>query len=72
MLNEERLRVGKGPIGFLNPVIYKYPEMFNDVKVGGNPGCGTEGFPASEGWDPVTGVGTPDYEKMKEVFLRLK
>jgi tripeptidyl-peptidase-1 len=72
LLNEERLQAGKGPIGFLNPTIYKYPEMFNDVTVGGNPGCGTEGFPASEGWDPVTGYGTPKYEKMREVFMKLK
>ncbi|KAL5115587.1 hypothetical protein ACEQ8H_006563, partial [Pleosporales sp. CAS-2024a] len=72
LLNEERLRQGKGPIGFLNPIIYKHPEMFNDVIVGANPGCGTDGFPASPGWDPVTGHGTPNYEKMREVFLALK
>jgi tripeptidyl-peptidase-1 len=72
LLNEERLEQGKGPIGFLNPTIYKHPEMFNDITVGGNPGCGTEGFPASPGWDPVTGQGTPKYEKMREVFLALK
>nr|POF14132.1 aorsin [Quercus suber] len=66
LLNEERLRIGKKPIGFLNPIIYKHPEMFNDIVLGSNPGCGTQGFPASPGWDPVTGTGTPDYEKMKK------
>ncbi|KAH5360136.1 hypothetical protein HBI48_104470 [Parastagonospora nodorum] len=71
LLNEERLKQGKGPIGFLNPTIYKHPEIFNDVTVGDNPGCGTDGFPASPGWDPVTGHGTPKYEKMREVFLAL-
>lgn len=71
MLNEERLEIGKKPIGFLNPIIYKHPEMFNDVTVGSNPGCNTTGFPASPGWDPVTGMGTPNYEKMLEVFLAL-
>lgn len=71
MLNEERLAVGKKSIGFLNPIIYAHPEMFNDVTIGGNPGCGTQGFPAAPGWDPVTGVGTPNYTKMKEVFLSL-
>ena len=50
LLNEERLQNGKGPIGFLNPTIYKHPEMFNDVTVGNNAGCGTAGFPASPGW----------------------
>ncbi|KAL1654284.1 hypothetical protein SLS61_003289 [Didymella pomorum] len=71
LLNEERLEKGKKPIGFLNQIIYKHPEMFNDVTVGGNPGCGTDGFPASPGWDPVTGQGTPDYNKMRKVFLDL-
>lgn len=71
LINEERLRCNKTTVGFLNPTIYKYPEMFNDVTVGSNPGCGTKGFPASKGWDPVTGMGTPNYEKMKKVFLAL-
>ena len=71
LLNEERLECGKGPIGFLNPIIYKNPDMFNDVTIGKNAGCGTDGFPASPGWDPVTGNGTPDYNKMREVFVNL-
>lgn len=71
LLNEERMQAGKGPIGFLNPTIYRHPEMFNDVTVGSNPGCGTQGFPASPGWDPVTGMGTPKYERMREVFCNL-
>jgi tripeptidyl-peptidase-1 len=71
LLNEERLEQGKGPLGFLNPTIYKHPEVFNDITVGGNPGCGTQGFPAAKGWDPVTGVGTPNYTKMREIFLAL-
>jgi len=72
MLNEERLKAGKRPIGHLNYIIYKYPEMFNDIVIGNNLGCGTDGFPASPGWDPVTGLGTPWYPKMREVFLALK
>lgn len=71
LLNEERLQQGKGPIGFLNPTIYAHPEMFNDVTNGSNPGCGTDGFPAAPGWDPVTGMGTPNYPKMQEVFCGL-
>lgn len=71
LLNEERIAAGKGPIGFLNPTLYAHPEMFNDITVGGNPGCGTDGFKTAPGWDPVTGMGTPIYPKMKEVFLSL-
>lgn len=71
LLNEARAQVGKKPIGFLNAIFYAHPEMFNDVTVGSNPGCGTDGFKTAPGWDPVTGLGTPNYPKMKEVFLSL-
>ncbi|KAK0634553.1 peptidase S8/S53 domain-containing protein [Bombardia bombarda] len=68
---EERLKIGKGRIGFVNPVLYQHPEVLNDITQGANTGCGTKGFNASEGWDPVTGLGTPNYPKMLELFLRL-
>lgn len=71
LINGERLRAGKGPVGFINPVLYAHPEVFNDVVEGNNPGCGTKGFSAVKGWDPVTGLGTPDYEKLKKIFLAL-
>jgi tripeptidyl-peptidase-1 len=71
LLNEERIKAGKGPIGFLNPTFYAHPEAFNDITVGQNPGCGTNGFNATRGWDPVTGLGTPNYPKLREVFMRL-
>ena len=31
----------------------------------------TLGFSAVEGWDPVTGLGTPNYPKMLEYFMSL-
>lgn len=68
---EERLAAGKGPLGFINPVIYQHPEVFNDIKNGSNPGCGTNGFDAVDGWDPVTGLGTPNYPKLLDLFLNL-
>ncbi|KAJ8606787.1 hypothetical protein MRB53_040713 [Persea americana] len=52
----KRLRIGKRPAGFLNPTLYKYPEMFNDITQGYNPNCGGIGFDATKGWDPVTGL----------------
>jgi len=48
-INEERIKVGKGPIGFLNPSLYANPRMLNDIKNGTNPGCNTVGFQAVEG-----------------------
>lgn len=55
LINEERTNLGKGPIGFINPILYAHPEVFHDITIGTNPGCGTQGFPASPGWDPSTG-----------------
>ena len=49
MINQERTLVGKGPVGFVNPVIYKHPEIFTDITRGGAPGCNTPGFSAVEG-----------------------
>ncbi|KAM3438352.1 hypothetical protein NHJ13734_004225 [Beauveria thailandica] len=74
LINEERIKIGKGPVGFINPTIYKHQEMFNDVVKGGmNSGglCNGKGFNATRGWDPTTGMGTPKYDKMLEVFLNL-
>ena len=30
-INEERLKAGKSFVGFVNPVLYAHPEMFNDI-----------------------------------------
>ncbi|GMF81013.1 unnamed protein product [Aspergillus oryzae] len=41
--------VGKGPVGFINPVLYKNPSVLNDITNGTNPGCGTDGFSTAPG-----------------------
>lgn len=33
-INDERLLAGKGPIGFLNRILYQHPEVFTDVSRG--------------------------------------
>ena len=57
LLNDYQLSQGKPPLGFLNPWLYGLYDNglkgINDVKYGSNPGCGTIGFNATEGWDPV-------------------
>ncbi|KAH8812884.1 Pro-kumamolisin, activation domain-containing protein [Xylogone sp. PMI_703] len=82
-INGERLAAGRSTVGFINPVLYTHPEVLKDVTIGGSEGCGSPpscsfgqiciapAFPATEGWDPVTGLGTPNYPKMLEVFMRL-
>ncbi|KAI9838619.1 MAG: hypothetical protein M1819_004933 [Sarea resinae] len=71
LINEQRISNGKNPVGFLNPTLYSHPEVLNDITIGGNQGCGTAGFTAVEGWDPVTGLGTPNYPKLLDLYLSL-
>jgi len=71
LINEERLTAGKSTVGFLNPTLYKNPQAFTDITTGSNPGCNVNGFDAVKGWDPVTGLGTPKFDKLLEVFMRL-
>lgn len=71
LINEARFDLGKGSIGFINPTLYANPGLLNDVTRGGNPGCGTPGFTATTGWDPVTGLGTPDFPRLITKFLSL-
>ena len=55
LLNDRQLAQGDAPLGFLNPFLYSLrPGIFNDITQGSNPGCGTGGFPAAVGWDPVS------------------
>ncbi|KAG2367594.1 peptidase S8/S53 domain-containing protein [Suillus spraguei] len=72
MLNDARINAGKAPLGFLNPFLYSTGyKALNDITSGNNPGCGTLGFNATVGWDPVTGYGTPNFEKLKELVLTM-
>jgi subtilase family serine protease len=60
------------PLGFINPGLYKlaasstYQQDFHDVVKGDNTNAGAkvQGYPAVNGWDPVTGLGTPNAEKL--------
>ncbi|KAG6910783.1 hypothetical protein DXG01_007671 [Tephrocybe rancida] len=70
LLNDVRLAKGLPPLGFLNPFLYaKGVSGLNDITVGHNSGCGTVGFNATKGWDPVTGLGTPNFGKLKELII---
>jgi subtilase family serine protease len=62
------------PLGFLNPALYRlaasasYARDFHDVTAGNNNanvnGVLVPGYNAVQGWDPVTGLGTPDAENL--------
>lgn len=46
----------------LNPFLYSTgASALTDITSGDNPGCNTNGFPAAAGWDPITGLGTPNF-----------
>ncbi|KAF8262581.1 peptidase S8/S53 domain-containing protein [Lactarius quietus] len=70
MLNDYRLSIGRPPLGFLNPWLYGGGlGGLNDITGGSNPGCGTPGFSAVVGWDPVTGLGTPDFQRLQQTLV---
>ncbi|KAH9175587.1 subtilisin-like protein [Lactarius sanguifluus] len=72
LLNDYRLSTGRRPLGFLNPWLYGIGiDGLNDITSGSNPGCGTDGFTAVVGWDPVTGLGTPDFLRLQETLASL-
>jgi tripeptidyl-peptidase I len=72
-INDARLAIGKKSLGFINPALYsaKFASAYNDITNGTNPGCGTQGFNATKGWDPVTGLGTPRFPILLAKFLTL-
>jgi len=75
LINDYRLRAGKKSLGFLNQALYKLDaSTWNDI-TSGNSRCAAEGetgtncckqgFLAAAGWDPLTGLGTPNFPKLK-------
>ncbi|KAF8328681.1 peptidase S8/S53 domain-containing protein [Cantharellus anzutake] len=73
LLHDHQLRRGRRRLGFLNPLLYSGPARngLTDIIAGNNPGCGTDGFSAEKGWDPITGLGTINFGKMLEVLDKI-
>jgi len=71
LLNQAAIQKDGKPLGFVNPLLYQIyaetPAAFTDITVGDNIcteyGCSStcKGFLASKGWDPVTGLGSPNF-----------
>jgi len=82
LLNDIRLQNGQNPLGYLNPLFYEIaastPNAFRDVVMGHNkcgvedfqPACCPYGFEASVGWDPVSGLGSPNYEVLAQQVVQ--
>lgn len=75
LLNAARKASGQRPLGFLNPWLYNNSAALTDITNGygegctGNPTFGHFGgtgarWNATEGWDPVTGLGTPKFDQL--------
>lgn len=73
LINDMRLHAGKAPVGFINPVIYNFRDgITRDVVNGYNEGCGIHNaYPAVDGWDTVTGLGTLAFKDLGELYLQL-
>lgn len=68
LVNSELVAAGKAPLGFLNPWLYgtvSGTTGLTDITSGKNTGCSGvitgAGFSAVKGWDPATGLGTPNF-----------
>jgi subtilase family serine protease len=66
------------PLGFINPTLYKiaasasYNKDFHDITQGNNSNqqAGVVGYNAAPGWDPVTGLGTPDAANLIPAMIK--
>ena len=67
-LNNVRLLNNK-TLGFISPLLYEHPDAFTDITVGDND-VNAEGYGwyCTKGWDPVTGLGTPRFDKLLQLI----
>jgi tripeptidyl-peptidase-1 len=72
LINDKLLSKSKSTVGFIDSVLYANPQVLNDITEGANPGCGTDSFNATTGWDPVTGLGTLNCPMMLSLFEGLQ
>ena len=71
MLNNERMKAGK-TLGALNPFLYANAAAFNDVLTGTNAISPSKiGWLCTKGWDPATGLGTPNFGKLLDAVKAL-
>ena len=71
------MKLGKGSVGFINPALYAYSSNFTTDIISGSvkytvsgASC-SQGFYATPGWDPASGLGSLNYCNMEVVFKSL-
>jgi kumamolisin len=73
-VNQRLAAIGSKPAGFFNPLIYNSSVIsegaFHDIVVGNNDITGTLNglYPAGQGWDAATGLGSPNGTKLLQVL----
>jgi tripeptidyl-peptidase-1 len=81
LINSLRIERGLPKLGYLNPLLYNkiLSHSYNDITKGHNrccmgqveeSTCCPNGWYAAPGWDPVTGLGSPDIGKWVEILGR--
>jgi len=70
LLNDHLLNNGKPVLGFLNPWLYsqKVSDSLVDVVEDYSKGCTAIGWSAAAGWDPVTGLGYPNFGNLRDLL----
>ena len=84
LVNEERLKRGKSPVGMVAPALYALhrdatSDVFRDITEGRNNCCAAQvdpiccpfGFSAGGGWDAVTGLGSLNHGHLVDALLAL-
>lgn len=78
LINAARIAEGKTSLGWLNPTLYSYYRAFTKDITSGKNNCGvgvskccSQGFYATPGWDPATGLGSLNFLAMKTLITNL-
>lgn len=76
LVNDYLLQNNKKPLGFLNNAIYQIgantPSAFIDITTGSNDNGCCAGFPATTGWDAITGWGGPNFPVLLQALAALQ
>eukprot|EP01110_Echinostelium_bisporum_P007598 TRINITY_DN285_c0_g1_i2.p2 TRINITY_DN285_c0_g1~~TRINITY_DN285_c0_g1_i2.p2 ORF type:complete len:142 (-),score=42.96 TRINITY_DN285_c0_g1_i2:64-489(-) len=80
LINDALLNAGKPSLGYINQILYQMaqdaPDAYTDITSGSNrcnrSYCCLYGYEATEGWDPVSGLGSPVFSKMMSYIMSLK
>ncbi|KAJ7248940.1 subtilisin-like protein [Mycena rebaudengoi] len=68
LINDRLMAAGKPVLGFLNPWLYANSKAFTDITEGHNSGfecpASSVAFDATKGWDALTGIGSPVFDKL--------